>query len=738
MTATLGSRGGPGAAGARRAGVAARGRTRSQTRSARYNAGVITPLVPWRRVPGAQVAPGWRHIVRPLRTAVRGPDPRASCATGGSRRARAWHALGGVVGAGLLGVLLVLTWPAASARAAASAAQVAQMDEEVIAAREALRTGNEARLAAAVPRVAGHPLEPWVRYWHLRVRLESADAAEVQAFLAAHAGTLVADRLRADWLKLLGRRGQWAAFAAERPRLASADTEIECYALSARREAGEADAARHARRFWFTGRDLPESCTPLFQALVASGELRADDVWARIRLALEAGSTGTARRAAAFLPGGQPFDPKALDLAHDRPQAVLERRNELRTRAQREVVMFAAHRLARTSPQMAASAWDRIDHQFGEAERAYTWGAIAWLGARRLEPEAPAWFRRAAGVPLNDEKLAWRVRASLRAGEWRDVLAAIEQMSAQAREDSAWRYWRARALRELGRGEEATGLLVALSREFGFYGQLAGEDLGPFAGPPSSPAFRPVRDEVEAFGRHPAVARALAFYRIRMRLEGNLEWSWALRGMNDAQLLTAAEYARGQRLWDRAIATAERTREQHDFSLRFLAPFREELQPHLRQQQLDEAWVLGLIRQESRFLPDVRSHAGASGLMQLMPATAAMVAKRSGMADFRPALVNDVQINLGLGTAYLRQVLDGLDDSPVLASAAYNAGPGRARAWRTVQPLEAAIYAESIPFGETRDYVKRVMSNATWYAHVLGHSLTSLRARIGTIPARQP
>jgi soluble lytic murein transglycosylase len=122
--------------------------------------------------------------------------------------------------------------------------------------------------------------------------------------------------------------------------------------------------------------------------------------------------------------------------------------------------------------------------------------------------------------------------------------------------------------------------------------------------------------------------------------------------------------------------------------------------------------------------------------MQLMPATAAWVAKRSGMLDFRPALVNDVQVNLGLGTAYLRTVLNDLDDHPVLASAAYNAGPGRARAWRTVQPLEAAIYAESIPFGETRDYVKRVMSNATYYAQQFGHQTTSLRARIGTIPAR--
>jgi soluble lytic murein transglycosylase len=575
-----------------------------------------------------------------------------------------------------------------------------------------------------------------VHYWQLRLRLDTMESSEVQSFLGRNANSRVADQLRADWMKLLGRRGQWDAFGAERALLVNGDTELDCYALTQRKWSGDTEALREARAMWFTGRDLPESCTPLFQELINNGDLKLDDLWARMRLALEAGQMGTVRRVAAFLPAGQQPEGKQLDQAADNPQAVLDRKNELRTRTQREVVMFAAHRLARTSPQNAAMAWDRIDGLFSEAERAYTWGAIAWLAARRLDPDALAWYRRAAGAPMSDEILGWRVRAALRAGAWPDALAAIEQMSAREQQDSAWRYWRARALRELKRGEEATQILVELSREFGFYGQLALEDLGPVIGSPTPPAFKPSQADIDAFGRQPSIVRALAFYRLQMRTEGNREWFWAIRAMKDEQLLAASEYARRNRLWDRAIGTAERTREIHDLSLRYLAPFREELQPHLRNQQLDEAWVLGLIRQESRFISDARSGAGASGLMQLMPATAAWVARRSGMSDFRQSLVTDVQVNLNLGTAYLRTVLNDLDENPVLASAAYNAGPGRARAWRTVQPLEAAIYAESIPFGETRDYVKRVMSNASYYAQVFGHQATSLRARMGTIPAR--
>ncbi|MFO0522445.1 MAG: transglycosylase, partial [bacterium] len=326
-------------------------------------------------------------------------------------------------------------------------AQVLQQDDEVRAAREAFRLGQAARLDQAAARLRGHPLEPWVQYWQLRLRLETAETAEVQSALARLADTRAGDQLRADWLKLLGRRGQWDLFAAEHPRLVNSDTEIDCHALTHRRTTGDAAALAEARPIWFTGRDLPESCTPLFQDLIASGSLRADDIWARIRLTLEAGQVGTVRRVAAFLPAGQQPDGKAIDFALNNPQAVLDRRNELRTRAQREVVMFAAHRLARTSPQNAAQAWGRIDEQFSEAERAYTWGAIAWLGARRLDPDALRWFRMSNGVQLNDEMLGWRVRAALRAEAWPEVLAAIGQMSAREQQDAAWRYWRARALR---------------------------------------------------------------------------------------------------------------------------------------------------------------------------------------------------------------------------------------------------------------------------------------------------
>lgn len=206
--------------------------------------------------------------------------------------------------------------------------------------------------------------------------------------------------------------------------------------------------------------------------------------------------------------------------------------------------------------------------------------------------------------------------------------------------------------------------------------------------------------------------------------------------MNDRQLLAAAELARSNQIWDRVINTADRTRNEHDYSLRFLAPYGDQIRPAARNQSLDDAWVYGLMRQESRFVTSARSNVGASGLMQLMPATAKWVAKKIGLRDFSQSQVNDTQTNVLLGTSYMRLVMENLDNHPVLASAAYNAGPGRAKKWRAERPLEGAIYAETIPFSETRDYVKKVMSNSVYYSALFTGRPDSLKARLGEVAPR--
>ncbi len=307
-------------------------------------------------------------------------------------------------------------------------------------------------------------------------------------------------------------------------------------------------------------------------------------------------------------------------------------------------------------------------------------------------------------------------------------------MPATLRADPAWVYWYGRALKADSRPAEAQDHFTQIAAQFNFYGKLAAEELGlPITLPPQAPA--PTAEELAPMASNPGFARALKFYELGMRVEGNREWNWQLRGMTDRQLLATAEYARAQAMLDRMINTSDRTRSEYDFTQRFPSPFRDAMVQYATPLGLDETWVYGLIRQESRFIMDARSHVGASGLMQLMPATARYVARKMNVSGFSPARVSERDMNLMLGTGYLKMVLDDLDGNTVLATAAYNAGPGRPRAWRATlaRPVEGAVFAETIPFNETRDYVKKVMSNSVYYAALFENKAQSLKARLGTI-----
>jgi soluble lytic murein transglycosylase len=616
---------------------------------------------------------------------------------------------------------------------AQAVAQSAALDDAFLAARDAARIGDSKKLDQIAPRFQGHLLEPYVQYWRLRIRFEARDAEEIRRYINTNRDTPLSDNVRRDWLKVLGRNAQWETFNAELQALAGEDMEVTCYALQARSRV-DTLALREARPLWFVARNLPDSCNTLFDALLEAQQLSEEDVWTRVRLALEAGQVGLANRVAGWLPKGQAPDARTLTAISGNPAAYLnDLRSDLKTRASRETAIFAVHRLARTSPSQAVAQWSKLSSRFTDEERGYVWGMLGYFGAMRHDPAALDWYARASG--MSDLQLGWKVRAALRAKRWPEVQAAIDAMTPKEAEDPAWRYWKARALKASGRETEAVALLKPLSAEFNFYGQLAIEDLG--GGVQSPPqAYKPVEQDIAAVAARPGIQRALALFRLDVRLEAVREWLWAIRGMTDRQLLAAAEVARRNAVYDRAINTADRTVFEHDFAMRYLAPYRDQLKAAARQVDLDEAWVNGLIRQESRFIAQAKSRVGAGGLMQLMPATAKWVAGKIGLKDWHWSQVSDVETNLSLGTYYLKHVLDTLDGSPVLASAAYNAGPGRARAWRADQVMEAAVYAESIPFNETRDYVKKVMANSSYYANNFSQQMQSLKARIGVIEPR--
>ena len=616
---------------------------------------------------------------------------------------------------------------------------VADQDADFLAARDAFRAGNGVRFNQIAARIKNSPLEPYLAYYRLRLQLETVDTAAIQAFLARPDDTPVIDRLRVEWLKLLGRKKKWDAFAAEYPHLLNADTELSCYALQARRRTQENEALQEARKLWLSGDDdLPDSCTPLFDAALASGLISEADVWLRVRLALEAGNVSLARQLSAKLPPSRRLSAAALNSAAANPQRYLGKAKlDKASEAERRVALFALQRLAKQLPQLAFAQWGKIAVHFNTEEQHYFYAWLGYEAALRQDARALEWFKAADDVPLTDAQHAWRTRAALRALNWQEVRASISSMSPQQQQEGVWRYWNARALKQLGRVDESEKIFFALSTEYNFYGQLAADELDmPVASAAMPASYQPSKEELDAMLARPSTQRTLALYRMDLRTDALREWAWAVRNFDDKQLLTAAEIARRNQMYDRAINTADRTVQLHDFSLRYLAPYRDALRGHILQNKLEEAWVYGLMRQESRFVSQAKSNVGAAGLMQVMPATARWIARKLGMRNYRKKLDSQMEGNLVLGTYYMKTVLGWFDNNPVLASAAYNAGPSRARQWRGDIPLEGAIYTETIPFTETRDYVKKVMSNTVYYAQQFGQPLHSLKQRLGIVAAK--
>jgi len=631
-------------------------------------------------------------------------------------------------------------------------ATAAALDNTVVQAREALRRRDAVQLLAARDSLgaAGHPLASWADYWEIGNRLAQAEQADLNAFYARWPATYVEDRLRNDWLLELGKRRDWANLRVEFPRFRmNDDREVTCYWLLTRHLDG-ADVREAALAAWREQRDGDDGCPLLGQTLYAAGVFKAEDAWETARVAIEFNRPRSARAAAALI------GPAAADGVNDLlgdPARHLNRTPSVAL--QRELGLLALMRLAASDTEAAAAQLDNgWQRTLTPTQAATAWAHVARRAAQRLQPEAARWAQRAWSLrgqgertghefSWSDDLLAWHVRAALRQParddeRWPLAARAISAMSAAEQRDPAWVYWRARAVQGMApagaAGDEARaaarGALQSLSLQTGFYPKLANEDLGQRVALPPVPAPLTPAERLAA-RQHPGLTRALLLIDLGLRSEGVREWNFSLRGMSERELLAAAQRACDSEVWDRCINTSERTRGEIDMAQRFPTPHRDAMRRTATQVGTDLALMYGLIRQESRFITDARSHVGASGLMQLMPATAQWTARRIGL-DYTRAMINDRDVNLRLGATYLKLVLDDFGGSEAMATAAYNAGPSRPRRWREGPLVEPAAWAESIPFAETRDYVKKVLSNAVYYALVLdAASGNTLKGRLG-------
>lgn len=619
-------------------------------------------------------------------------------------------------------------------------AQTPTGDARIVAAREALRSGDSEVLDLFATSQSPHVLERYIAYWRLHDVLDRdapLDARALEDFLTRYADSVLAERLRAAWLRRLAKDENWIGFTRVWGALAQPNDDLRCQHALARFYIGDGDGLNEVAADWSALDSRAAACNTAIGILAARGGLDVDAIWARFHRQMNSRRAYGADTTLGWLPPADMADPARLRALLKDPDAYLEQlpAGFERNRGEREFMLAALNRLARSDPELAYMRFIRIADVLPMDTRAAAYVVLGWRGAMDHLPQARDWYRAAGNAPMNADARAWRVRGALRSGDWEAVRANILALPEGQRAAPEWVYWLARAGQALGEQKTSQVLFETIADRPDFYGMLAAEELGrefslPAAGAPL-PAATLRRAQAD-----PALRRALALFRLDLRTEAVREWNWRLRDADDDFKLAAARLALEHGIYDRAINTAEWVDRAGHYDLRFITPYRDLIEPQVRAQGLDLSWVYGLLRQESRFVSQAASSAGAQGLMQVMPATGRWVARKIGMSDYRRSRLQDPQTNVLLGTSYMRIVLDDLDDHPVLAAAGYNAGPGRAKRWRDERSLEGAVYAETIPFDETRNYVKKVMANAVIYAAMMEGRPQSLKARLRQVDPR--
>lgn len=642
------------------------------------------------------------------------------------------------VGSALAAVTLVACGTASAVRPDADLSPGPD-DRIFLQLRDAARANDAGKAAALAAQIPNYPAPSYLEYFTIKpqlfdsqghARIDAPDAP-VLSFLQRYDGQAIADRMRNDYLVVLGGRHDWKNFEQQYSRFVlNDDTQVKCYALEARLSRGE-NVADAARALLVEPKWYGDGCVDLIGALAESGQFTSDDIWQQIRLAYEQNYTTTGSNIVEALGQEKPKG-TLLDDAVNKPPLYLARGVMPNTPAH-QLTLLAITRMARNDPAMAAATFSSVAPSLTPTERATGWGTIGYQAAIKRMPAASDWFRLSANAQLSNPAYEWRTRSALLAGDWNMVRWSIEQMPPTLRAQPAWVYWHGRALKQAGDAATANQEFQTIADQYNFYGQLALEELGQKI---TVPPRTTVSDaEIAQMQSVPGFALSQRFYALNMRLEGNREWNWPLRTMTDRQLIAAAQYAKRIEMFDRTVNTADKTKAEHDFSLRYLSPFRDIVERDAQNTGLDIEWAYGLIRQESRFIINARSEVGAGGLMQLMPGTAQLVAKKIGLGPVSREQMNDINTNILLGTNYLSMIYNQFDNSPVLATAGYNAGPGRPKQWRQDlrAPVEGAIFAETIPFTETRDYVKNVLSNTVYYAALFEGRPQSLKTRLGYI-----
>jgi len=618
---------------------------------------------------------------------------------------------------------------------------LAEQRTRFLAAEKALHLRRVSEFRRLLPTLTDYPLYPYLQYQDIKQRLHKTPMKEISAFLEQYQSLPISRSLRHKLLRQLARQGRWQQYLGF--YIPTENIRLQCQYLYALIRTGQAETAYPTiKKLWLVGHSQPRTCDRIFKHWKTAGKLTTELVWQRMELALNKGRRTLARYLLRSL--------SAKDQKLARLWIKLHRKPHLLSRYQQQIAHSTHHmasrlfinvvkRLARRAPQEAAKIWldPGPQHTITDVEQYDVLQQIAIALARKQQPEAEAWFSIIPDEYLSDTARQWRVRTALRQARWSQVLTALAALTPKQQASDRWRYWQARAHEELGEITTATTQFTTLSRQRSYYGFLSADRLNL----PYTIADRPHNTSAGTLfeiGQQPAIQRAREFVRLKRMVEARREWRSAMQHMNNDERVDAAKLAQHWGWAEQSILTMASTDQRDDLTLRFPLLFQEKILNYSEREDINPAWTYGVIRRESAFVQDARSPKGALGLMQLMPATAKYISRSLPKKYRGKSRLTQADINLSLGTRYLRKMLKRFGGQTVLATAAYNAGESRIMRWLPKETtLDAERWIENIPFRETREYVTSVLAFTIIYTDRLGFEQKRLSQHMSAVPTRK-
>jgi soluble lytic murein transglycosylase len=614
-----------------------------------------------------------------------------------------------------------------------SPSQLQLQRNQFMAAEDALKQKRIAGYRQLVEKLGDYPLKPYLEYSELRRRLYLFPHADVDDFLATHAGSYLGDRMAKEWLETLARQRKWEDYRKYFLTANLNSDELRCYDLRARFNTGDEAALEAVAELWNVGHSQPDACDPLFKVWIERGYLSDTLAWERHSKAIAQRNLSLSR----YIAGKMSPEMKRLaDLYYEVDRHPERLKNHQRFGAQtpeiQEIILHGIRRYARKDPLKALKHWLRYDakHQFPGQDRSRTQEYLVTQLAVEGHMMAAQQVLDQTGEVTSSEVIAWLVRDALRNQDWQRAYRSIAMLPAEEQQSERWLYWRARALEQLGIEDpeypSAEQIYANLALTRTFYGFLSADMLGHEYNLIDRPV-NPPSEHMDMVMSLPAMRRAKELLDLGRTLQARREWFYAVRGLEPVQLLAAGKLAEEWGWYRKSIQAMIEANYWDDLQLRFPLAYLEEMNTASASTDIDSTFLYAIARQESAFAADARSPAGAMGLMQLLPATAKRTAQTMGMKYSYWDLINPSQ-NIQLGSRYLDQLLKEFNGNRVLAAAAYNAGPYRVKKWlaETDEQLPYDIWIETIPFWETRGYVQNVLAYSVIYGYRMGKQVPML------------